>query len=61
MVQVIFDRWCARVLMTLPLMCLRHRMPVLGQQPLDLMGQHPLSLLGPLLSFHHSHCHLYRP
>jgi hypothetical protein len=33
MVQVISGRWSTRVLATLPLTSLFHRMPVLGQQP----------------------------
>jgi hypothetical protein len=53
MVKVVSGRWCACVLVTLPLMCLSCRMPVLGQHPVDLVVQ--------LLSFHHRHCHLRRP
>jgi hypothetical protein len=33
MVQVISGRWCARVLATLPLMCLNRRMPVEEEDP----------------------------
>jgi hypothetical protein len=52
MVQVISGRWCARVLPTSSLTCLRVLVPVVGLRPSDLMG--------PLLSLHHCHrclCH----
>jgi hypothetical protein len=38
MLQVISGIWCACVLATFALVCLRHLVPVVVQHPLDLMG-----------------------
>jgi hypothetical protein len=51
MVQVISDKWCARIPETLSLTRLRVLVPVIGL--------HPMSLVGPLLRLHHRLSHLW--